>query len=167
LKQEAIQNPEENPTNEEQTKKETRERQDTPDRETQSSVKTGFGNMEGFLKWTAITLSAALIFASIGYFLRRKWIPHLQILRYRKKTGAHFSTAYLILLKQLKRAGLVRPEGQTLREYAAYVDAVYDTGEMSELTARYELMIYRGDAEGGEWKHFQKGWESLMRKTSS
>jgi hypothetical protein len=167
LKQEAIKNPEETPTNEEQTKKETRERQDTPDRETQSSVKTGFGNMEGFLKWTAITLSGALFFASIGYFLRRKWIPHLQILRYRKKTGAHFSTAYLILLKQLKRAGLVRPEGQTLREYAAYVDAVYDTDEMSELTAGYELMIYRGDAEDGEWKHFQKGWESLMRKTSS
>ncbi|WP_411739411.1 DUF4129 domain-containing transglutaminase family protein [Peribacillus sp. S4] len=167
LKQEAIKKPEETPTNEEQTKKEARERQDTPDRETQSSVKTGFGNMVGFLKWSAITLSGGLIFASIGYFLRRKWIPLLQILRYRKKTDAHFSTAYLILLKQLKRAGIVRPEGQTLREYAAYVDAVYATDEMSELTAGYELMIYRGDAEDGEWKHFQKGWESLMRKTSS
>ncbi|MFE4813641.1 DUF4129 domain-containing transglutaminase family protein [Peribacillus simplex] len=166
LKQEVM-NPEKPPTNEEQTKKETRERQDTPDRETRSSVKTGIGNMEWFFKWTAISLSGVLIFASIGYFSRRKWIPHLQIFRYRKKTGAHFSTAYLILLKQLKRAGLVRPEGQTLREYAAYVDAVYDTDEMSELTAKYELMIYRGDVEDGEWKHFQKGWESLMRKTSS
>ncbi|CAH0209438.1 DUF4129 domain-containing transglutaminase family protein [Peribacillus simplex] len=166
LKQEVM-NPEEPPTIEEQTKKGTRERQDTPDRETRSPVKTGIVNMEWFLKWTAITLSGVLILASIGYFFRRKWIPHLQILRYRKKTGAHFSTAYLILLKQLKRAGLVRPEGQTLREYAAYVDAVYDTDEMSELTAKYELMIYRGDVEDGEWKHFQKGWESLMRKTSS
>ncbi|GAB6259381.1 DUF4129 domain-containing transglutaminase family protein [Peribacillus sp. NPDC055009] len=165
LKQEAVKKPEETPNNSEQI--ETRERQDTPDRETQSSVKTGIGNMGGFLKWTAISLSGALIFASIGYFFRRKWIPHLQILRYRKKTGAHFSTAYLILLKQLKRAGLVRPEGQTLREYAAYVDAVYDTDKMGELTAGYELMIYRGDVEDGEWKHFQKGWESLMRKTSS
>ncbi|MFF2501495.1 transglutaminaseTgpA domain-containing protein [Peribacillus sp. NPDC058075] len=167
LKQETIKNSEETPINEEQTKKENRERQDTPDRETQSSVKTGIGNMAGFLKWTALSLSGALIFACIGYFFRRKWIPHLQILRYRKKTGAHFTTAYLILLKQLKRAGLVRPEGQTLREYAAYVDAVYDTDEMTELTAGYELMIYRGDVEDGEWKHFQKGWESLMRKTSS
>ena len=167
MKQEAIKNPEETPTNEEQTKKEARERQDTPDRETQSSVKTGFGNMVGFLKWSAITLSGGLIFASIGYFLRRKWIPLLQILRYRKKTDAHFSTAYLILLKQLKRAGLVRPEGQTLREYAVYVDAVYDTDEMSELTAGYELMIYRGDVEDSEWEHFQNGWESLMKKTSS
>ncbi|MFE4144072.1 DUF4129 domain-containing transglutaminase family protein [Peribacillus sp. YIM B13472] len=166
LKQEVMK-PEEPPTIEEQTKKGTRERQDTPDRETRSPVKTGIVNMEWFLKWTAITLSGVLILASIGYFFRRKWIPHLQILRYRKKTGAHFSTAYLILLKQLKRAGLVRPEGQTLREYAAYVDAVYDTDEMSELTAKYELMIYRGDVEDGEWKHFQKGWESLMRKTSS
>ncbi|SIS08571.1 protein of unknown function [Peribacillus simplex] len=166
LKQE-VKNPEETPTNEEQTKKVNRELHDTPDRETRSSVKTGIGNMERFLKWTAITLSGVLILASIGYFFRRKWIPHLQILRYRKKTGAHFPAAYLILLKQLKRAGLVRPEGQTLREYAAYVDAVYDTAEMSELTAKYELMIYRGDVEVGKWKHFQKGWESLMRKTSS
>lgn len=160
-----VKNPEETPINEEQTRKEAKELHETPDRETRSPLKTG--NMEWFLKWTAITLSGVLILASIGYFFRRKWIPHLQILRYRKKTGAHFSTAYLILLKQLKRAGLVRPEGQTLREYAAYVDAVYDTDEMSELTAKYELMIYRGDVEDGEWKHFQKGWESLMRKTSS
>ena len=97
-----------------------------------------------------------MILASIGYFFRRKWIPHLQILRYRKKTGAHFSTAYLILLKQLKRAGLVRPEGQTLREYAAYVDAVYDTDEMSELTARYELMII-------SWRRGRWGMEALSK----
>ncbi|MBO0999079.1 DUF4129 domain-containing protein [Bacillus sp. SD075] len=167
LKQEVIKNPEETPINEEQTKKETRERRDTPDRETHSSVKMGIENMRGFLKWTAIILSGLLILASIGYFFRRKWIPHLQIFRYKRKTGAQFSTAYLILLKQLKRAGLVRPEGQTLREYAAYVDAVYDTEEMSELTAGYELMIYRGDVEDDEWKHFQMDWESLMRKTSS
>ncbi|MDM5219905.1 DUF4129 domain-containing transglutaminase family protein [Peribacillus sp. NJ11] len=165
LKQEKIKNP--GPTNEEQTKKETRERQDTPDRETQSSGETGIGGSEGLFKWTAITLLGVMILASIGYFFRRKWIPHLQILRYKNKTGAHFTKAYLILLKQLKRAGLVRPEGQTLREYAAYVDAVYDTDEMSELTAGYELMIYRGDVEDIEWEHFQNGWESLMKKTSS
>ncbi|MEY9864942.1 hypothetical protein ABIE66_000321 [Peribacillus sp. B2I2] len=165
LKQEKIKNP--GPTNEEHTKKETRERQDTPDRETQSSGETGIGGSEGLFKWTAITLLGVMILASIGYFSRRKWIPHLQILRYKNKTGAHFTKAYLILLKQLKRAGLVRPEGQTLREYAAYVDAVYDTDEMSELTAGYELMIYRGDVEDSEWEHFQNGWESLMKKTSS
>ncbi|MDM5450945.1 DUF4129 domain-containing transglutaminase family protein [Peribacillus simplex] len=165
LKQEEIKNS--GPTKERQTKKETRERQNTPDRETQSSGKMGIGGMEGLLKWTAITLLSVMILVSMGYFSRRKWIPYLQILHYRNKSGARFTTAYLILLKQLKRAGLVRPEGQTLREYAAYVDVVYDTDEMSELTAAYELMIYRGDVEDREWKHFQKGWESLMRKTSS
>ncbi|MDQ7863677.1 hypothetical protein RCO48_29430 [Peribacillus frigoritolerans] len=72
MKQEAIKNPEETPTNEEQTKKETRERQDTPDRETRSSVKTGFGNMEGFLKWTAITLSGALIFRFYRLFPQKE-----------------------------------------------------------------------------------------------
>lgn len=46
------------------------------------------------------------------------------------------------------------------------MDAVYATDEMSELTAGYELMIYRGDAEDGEWKHFQRVGKA-MRKTSS
>ncbi|MGE7763291.1 transglutaminaseTgpA domain-containing protein [Peribacillus sp. NPDC097895] len=152
---------------EEQTKKEIEERKETPDKETQSSGKTGAGDRLGFLKWTAISLLSVMILGAIGYFSRRKWIPHLLIFHYKKKSGSHFTTAYIILLKQLKRAGLVRPDGQTLREYAAYVDAVYETDVMSELTAGYELMLYRGDVEDGEWEHFQNGWESLMRKTSS
>ena len=53
LKQEVSRTLKKHPTNEEQTKKETRERQDTPDRETQSSVKIGLVNMKWFLKWTA------------------------------------------------------------------------------------------------------------------
>ncbi|MGW6383707.1 DUF4129 domain-containing transglutaminase family protein [Peribacillus butanolivorans] len=168
LKQDDIKNSEtDTPANAEQKKMETSERHDTPDKDTQASRDRFVGSQEGIVKWTSITLISLLMLVTIGYFSRRKWIPHLQILRYKKKSGSHFTTAYLLLLKQLKRAGLARPEGQTLREYAAYVDAVYGTDEMQKLTARYELMIYRGDVENGEWEHLQIGWESLMKKTSS
>lgn len=168
LKQDDIKNSEtDTPANAEQKKMETSERHDTPDKDTQASRDRFVGSQEGIVKWTSITLISLLMLVTIGYFSRRKWIPHLQILRYKKKSGSHFTTAYLLLLKQLKRAGLARPEGQTLREYAAYVDAVYGTDEMQKLTARYELIIYRGDVENGEWEHLQIGWESLMKKTSS
>ncbi|MGE7768395.1 DUF4129 domain-containing transglutaminase family protein [Peribacillus sp. NPDC096540] len=168
LKQDNVKKSETNaPANAEQKKMETSERHDTPDKANQASGDLFVGSFGGILKWSSITLISLLMLLTIGYFSRRKWIPYLQILRYKKKSGSHFATAYLVLLKQLKRAGLARPEGQTLREYAAYVDAVYGTDEMQKLTARYELMIYRGDVENGEWEHLQIGWESLMKKTSS
>lgn len=116
LKQDDIKNSEtDTPANAEQKKMETSERHDTPDKDTQASRDRFVGSQEGILKWTSITLISLLMLVTIGYFSRRKWIPHLQILRYKKKSGSHFTTAYLLLLKQLKRAGLARPEGQTLR----------------------------------------------------
>ncbi|AOH53073.1 hypothetical protein ABE28_001795 [Peribacillus muralis] len=167
LKQEDIKDPEEAPANAEQPKEEAKERRDTPDQEDKSAGATGEHGLKGPLKWIAIVLANVLIITAIGYFFRRKWVPRLHILMFRRKSGPHFTAAYSILLKQLKRAGLIRPTGQTLREYAAYVDAVYGTSDMSELTAGYELMIYRGDVEDGEWEHLQSAWERLMKKTSS
>ncbi|MFD9628306.1 DUF4129 domain-containing transglutaminase family protein [Peribacillus muralis] len=167
LKQEEIKKSEEDPANAEQIKKEARERRDTPDQEASSIGEAGEQRLAGQWKWIAFTLMSVLIVTAISYFSRRKWLPHFHILMFRRKSGPHFTSAYLVLLKQLKRARLYRPNGQTLREYAAYVDAVYGTNEMSELTAIYELMIYRGDVEDGEWEHFQRVWEGLMKKTSS
>ena len=58
------------------------------------------------------------------------------------------------LLKQLQRVGLHRNEGQTLRDYAAYIDSNYETNKMTELTSVYERIIYRGDAEGDAWRKY-------------
>ncbi|PJN90441.1 DUF4129 domain-containing transglutaminase family protein [Bacillus sp. mrc49] len=167
LKQQEIKNREDAPANAEQPKEEERERLDKPDKDAGFMKEKGERRLEGQWKWMAAALVIVLILLAISYISRRKWIPHLHILMYRRKSGQHFTSAYAILLKQLNRAGLIRPAGQTLREYAAYVDAVYGTNEMSELTAGYEIMLYRGDVEEGEWEHFQSVWERLMKKTSS
>jgi hypothetical protein len=118
------------------------------------------------LKWLVIGLTVVGIGVVGLYWTRRKWLPFLLIARLKGKSGG-FSKSYEILLKQLKRAGLKRSEGQTLREYAAYIDSVYDTDKMTELTHRYEMMIYRGDAEGEAWGEHRDSWEYLMKKTSS
>ena len=60
-----------------------------------------------------------------------------------------------VLLKQLQRVGLHRNEGQTLRDYAAYIDSNYETNKMTELTNVYEKIIYRGDAEGNAWEKYR------------
>ena len=78
-----------------------------------------------------------------------------------------FIEAYEVLLKQLQRVGLHRNEGQTLRDYAAYIDSNYETNKMTELTNVYERIIYRGDAEGNDWKKYSDSWNFLMKKTSA
>ncbi|WP_407406246.1 transglutaminaseTgpA domain-containing protein [Peribacillus sp.] len=151
----------------EQDETQTRERPDTPENEPGSTKKSVLLSQNTLIMWSAgIILCIALLLA-VGYLYRRKWLPFVQILRLKKKTGPYFIQAYQLLLKQLVRAGLERPEGQTLREYAAYVDAVYETNLMQEMTARYEVMTYRGDPEEEEWERFRSDWETLMKKTSS
>ena len=120
-----------------------------------------------FWKPVAWGIGGLLLCSLILYYTRRKWLPLVHILRFKKRTGPHFSKAYVLLLKQLKRAGLRRPEGQTLREYAAYVDAVYETKNMSKMTSCYETLLYRGDPETDEWERFRPQWETLMKKTGS
>ncbi|WP_285769078.1 transglutaminase domain-containing protein [Peribacillus sp. SI8-4] len=164
-KQEEIKSQEDAPANAEQPKQDVKQRLDAPDQKAHGEK--GAHKLAGQWKRAAAALVILTVLAAIAHLTRRKWIPHLHILLYRQKSRPHFMPAYSLLLKQLKRAGLIRPAGQTLREYAAYVDAVYGTNEMTELTAGYELMIYRGDVEDGEWEHFQAAWERMMKKTSS
>ncbi|MFJ7832221.1 transglutaminaseTgpA domain-containing protein [Peribacillus sp. NPDC097284] len=151
----------------EQDETQTRERPDTPENEPGSTKKSVLLSQNTLLMWSAGIILCIALLLVVGYLYRRKWLPFVQILRLKKKTGPYFVQAYQLLLKQLVRAGLERPEGQTLREYAAYVDAVYETNLMQEMTARYEVMTYRGDPEEEEWERFRSDWETLMKKTSS
>ncbi|MGM9956115.1 MAG: transglutaminaseTgpA domain-containing protein [Peribacillus sp.] len=151
----------------EQDETQTRERPDTPENEPGSTKKSVLLSQNTLIMWSAGIILCIVLLLAVGYLYRRKWLPFVQILRLKKKTGPYFVQAYQLLLKQLVRAGLERPEGQTLREYAAYVDAVYETNLMQEMTARYEVMTYRGDPEEEEWERFRSDWETLMKKTSS
>ncbi len=106
------------------------------------------------------------IAAVLIYWLRGKWAPRLWILYYkRSKSEARFAQAYLRLLGELRRFGIKRAEGQTLREYAKYVDQFFGTTEMGMLTAEYERILYSGTNTGVDWHELESKWEKMISKT--
>ncbi|MBS4179482.1 transglutaminaseTgpA domain-containing protein [Lederbergia citrea] len=115
-------------------------------------------------------LFGLLAIVALGFSLfwnRGKWIPHLLLWSYKRKSGGEtFVQAYEDLLKQLDRFGVKREIGQTLREYAAYVDRHFDSNDMSALTELYERAIYRGDYPDSEWEYASKLWENLIKKAT-
>ncbi|UAL47772.1 DUF4129 domain-containing protein [Sutcliffiella horikoshii] len=122
------------------------------------------------ISWKPVTLflSSLVAAGALLFFGRNKWIPYFYILRYKgKKDEGTFNKAYPALLRQLHAVGLTRKDGQTLREYAKYIDDYYSTGDMQSLTARYERVLYRGDSSEQEWEKSVELWENLIKKTSS
>jgi len=99
---------------------------------------------------------------------RNKWYPFILILRYKySKNPKNYFKAYTALLKQLELRGLKRKEGQTLREYAKYVDFYYGTTDMTRLTLIYERALYRNDEDSLQWNESVELWENLIKRLSS
>lgn len=112
-----------------------------------------------------LTLLVLGVFAAIMYKVRVKWLPVMYILLYKyKKQNKYMEKAYIALLLQLERYGLKREKGQTLREYANYVDSFFSTNEMRWLTEKYEQYLYRGDMAEEMWQDAKKYWEFMIRK---
>ncbi|WP_088068951.1 transglutaminase TgpA family protein [Gottfriedia luciferensis] len=111
-------------------------------------------------------LGFALTLISIIYLYRRKWLPYYFILIYRfSKKENKLESAYLTLLSQLARYGLKRNENDTLRNYAKYIDSIFTTNEMTELTKYYEQYLYKQDSQQEHWEKCLKLWENLMKRT--
>nr|WP_280518656.1 transglutaminaseTgpA domain-containing protein [Lederbergia wuyishanensis] len=109
----------------------------------------------------------AIVIVSWLYWQRSKWIPYVLLWKYKGKNSSDTLVhAYEELLKQLDRFGVKRNIGQTLREYANYVDFHFDTKDMSTLTQCYERAIYRGDTLESEWEYASELWENLIKKTT-
>ncbi|PLR75569.1 transglutaminase [Bacillus sp. V3-13] len=120
--------------------------------------------------WDRILLAAAGagIIAFILYKYRTKWLPYYFIWRFRHRNdNEDFAKAYLVLLKQFDRFGLIRKGDQTLREYANYIDSFFSSQEMSNLTDKYEHFLYRGKLEDGSWAEMKELWQNLIKKTSA
>lgn len=115
-----------------------------------------------------IILSLGLILTVIGIFFlnRRKWLPYFFILIYRfsKKTD-RLESAYLTLLRQLARFGLKRNENQTLRDYANYIDSLFTSSDMTELTNYYEQYLYKQVDQEDNWERCLKLWGNIIKKT--
>lgn len=124
---------------------------------------------ESFLnEWKEIFLSLAfiLVVSYIMYLNRRKWLPYFFMFIYRfTKKENRLETAYLTLLRQLARYGLKRNEDETLRTYAKYIDSLFSTNEMTELTTYYEQYLYQRSSQEDHWEKCQKLWENLLKRT--
>lgn len=115
-----------------------------------------------------IILAAAAVIALVLYKTRLRWMPYVILFRYKhRKDEKAYGLAYNALLKQLERYGLKRQEGQTLRDYARYIDSFFDIRDMTQLTASYEKSLYRGDSSKEEWIKSMKLWENLIKKIAS
>lgn len=114
----------------------------------------------------AAAIGLTVIIGFVGYVIRVKWIPYIWFFYFRHVTSDHtFLKAYQVLLKQLKRRGLKRECGQTLREYAKYVDEYFSIQEMSKLTSYYEQTLYGPEKDGIQWNSVKSAWKTVMKKT--
>ncbi|GGI12705.1 DUF4129 domain-containing transglutaminase family protein [Gottfriedia solisilvae] len=118
--------------------------------------------------WKKMILYLGLIITIVGiiYLNRRKWLPYYFMLIYRfSKKENRLESAYLTLLRQLARYGLKRNENETLRNYAKYIDSLFTTSEMTELTMYYEQYLYQQASQEDHWEKCLKLWKSLMKRT--
>lgn len=144
----------------------------TPVKNLDEPSSSGNGSDDSNWSWITFTI-AGIGLGLIGFYVyksRRKWLPWIYIRRYKQmKDHAVFSKAYMTLLIQLQRAGIHRPEGQTLSEYAVAVDSRYGVNEahMQKLTKEYERIIYRGDTEKESLNKNFELWEKLIKKTTT
>ncbi|WP_080848707.1 transglutaminase TgpA family protein [Cytobacillus gottheilii] len=136
----------------------------------ESSVTAIWNSFKGFVDrhtlW--IILGALLIAAAVVllYLKRGRWLPRYYVWKMKNSSSNQdFTKAYFILLKELERYGLKRKDGQTLRDYAAYIDHFFSSKEMGELTSKYELLLYRGKLDEDSFIETKQLWENLIKKT--
>nr|WP_275695679.1 transglutaminaseTgpA domain-containing protein [Fredinandcohnia sp. SECRCQ15] len=119
-------------------------------------------------KYFLIFLLSVILIGYVLFITRMKWLPFILIKAYKgKKNDNVYFKAYNALLKQLERAGISRKEGQTLRDFARYVDSFYHSDDMEKLTLSYERALYRRDNAIKEWEKSVELWENLIKKVSS
>ncbi|USK55553.1 transglutaminaseTgpA domain-containing protein [Cytobacillus solani] len=159
-----------NPEELEKDKPELKENNERQAASSEGSFKKLFVPIKNFFevywKWIALVIIVLAVLALIIYKIRGRWLPYYLTLRFKwTKKDENFQKAYMLLLRELERYGLHRKDGQTLRDYADYVDRFFSSREMGRLTARYEQLIYRGNLQKGSWKETKELWENLIKKT--
>lgn len=156
---------------EEETEQTPEKPEEEEEEETASQTNNTGLNMSDFrlgsMGLYTLLIGGALLII-IVYRTRMKWLPRLIIMKYKNRSDDDvFFQAYESLLKQYERRGIKRKEGQTLREYARYIDEHYQIVYMTELTKNYEKALYRQDNAKDEWRNSVELWENLIKRTSS
>lgn len=117
--------------------------------------------------WKVILLIGALlsILVLTIFKTRGKWLPTYYLIKFKNiKDASSLEKAMNLLLKQFARKGLVKEDGQTLRDFADTADHLLSTDEMTRFNARYEKYMYRGILTNDDLLELRKLWESLIIK---
>ncbi|MFC0297521.1 transglutaminase TgpA family protein [Geobacillus jurassicus] len=122
--------------------------------------------------WNILLVASAVLaaFGGAAYATRRKWWPRLTLLRFRRRKldeAAWLVLAYGALLRHLQDYGLKRQPHETLRQYAAEVDRLFETDEMKRLTKLYECAVYGTGVKEGNVREAVQLWENLIKRTIS
>ncbi|RXS83922.1 DUF3488 and transglutaminase-like domain-containing protein [Geobacillus sp. PK12] len=118
-------------------------------------------------------LTALVVLAVLGgaaYATRRKWWPRFTLFRFRRRKldgAAWLISAYGALLRHLQDYGLKRRPHETLRQYAAEVDRLFETDEMNRLTKLYERAVYGTGIKEANVREAVELWENLIKRTIS
>lgn len=119
-------------------------------------------------QWIALVLVIIVVVGFTVYKFRYKWMPYYYIWKFKDiKDEGNFPKAYIVLLHLLEIAGLQKKEEITLREYAKQIDHIYSSKEMSQLTAKYEEYLYKGQIQKETWEELRELWENLIKKTTA
>ncbi|MGM0918093.1 MAG: DUF4129 domain-containing transglutaminase family protein [Bacillota bacterium] len=120
------------------------------------------GSILGFAAGSMVLLG---LMSWLLYRFRARWLPFFIV---RKVKGLPeeeaFFYAYAALLKQLKRRGIEKKPGMTLREFASLIDDKHGDHRMSELTQFYERALYRREDASVLWRQSAKLWENLINR---
>ncbi|WP_282060699.1 transglutaminase TgpA family protein [Bacillus pumilus] len=120
------------------------------------------GSILGF----AIGAMVLLVLMSwLFYRFRARWLPFFIVRKVKRlPEDEAFFYAYAALLKQLKRRGIEKKTGMTLREFASLIDDKDGDHQMSELTQLYERALYRREDATVLWRQSAKLWENLINR---
>ena len=153
---------------EEEDLPEQREEPETAEEEKEEQATSPKFDFSKLMPFIYGMLGFVLLFVIVGFFTRKKWVPKMVIQQQRSKqpSATSFEQSYLVLLKQLERAGIKRQRHETLQQYAKKVDLRFETDEMSILTDAYEKVIYGTNIDSVDFVKMKEYWEHLINRTT-
>ncbi|PRS38244.1 hypothetical protein C6Y02_12895 [Bacillus sp. NMCC4] len=120
------------------------------------------GSILGFAAGSMVLLG---LMSWLLYRFRARWLPFFIVRKVKRLPEEEaFFYAYAALLKQLKRRGIEKKPGMTLREFASLIDDKHGDHRMSELTQFYERALYRREDASVLWRQSAKLWENLINR---
>ncbi|WP_342689488.1 DUF4129 domain-containing protein [Bacillus pumilus] len=120
------------------------------------------GSILGFAAGAVVLLG---LMSWLLYRFRARWLPFFIVRKVKRLPEEEaFFYAYAALLKQMKRRGIEKKPGMTLREFASLIDDKDEDHRMSELTQLYERALYRREDASALWRQSAKLWENLINR---